>query len=144
MIFNGTTQLYRGWEEFKSKGADLSSDIFKCLLVNQDYVPDLVNHSLVSDITNELASQNGYSRQTLSGVSYSFSSGAYRFLAGNIIFAANGGSLIARRYVIFNDTISALVCTGLLNSANEDVVITDGNDLTITIPTTGLFSVTEG
>jgi hypothetical protein len=143
MIFSGTTQLYRGWEGFKSKDVNLDSDTIKCLLVTHDYVPDLVNHSLVSDITNELASQNGYSRQSLNSVSYIYSSGAYRFLSNNIVFTAIGGSLIARRYVIFNDTTLALVCTGLLNSADLDVVVTDGNDLTISIPTTGLFSVTE-
>ena len=142
--YTGATSIYNYWAEYIAKAADLAADTFKCLLTTSAYTPNLSTHSVLADITNEV-SGNGYARQTLAGVSFSQSGGSAKFLCDPIVFTASGGSITARRAIIYDDSVASpvkpLICAILLNNADVDVVTTNGNTLTVQIPGTGLFTL---
>lgn len=138
--YTGTTQIYDSWLAAIAKGSNIALDTVKVALVTSAYTPNLATHDQISDITNE-CSGNGYARQTLANVSFNVSGGVAKFLADSFAFTASGGSIVARRYVIWNDTTGDLICTGLIDSGNNDVTITDGNALTVNVPAGGLFTL---
>jgi len=142
--YTGTNQVFNKWLEKLAKTVDLASDVFKCLLTTSAYTPNFTTHDELADVTNEL-SGSGYVRQTLASISFVESSGVAKFTCDPIVFTATGGSLTARRFVIFDDTVAGdpLICCGLINNADTDVVITDGNTLTLQIPVGGLFSLSS-
>lgn len=126
---------------------DLGAGTFKMALVTSTYTPDLDTHQFLSSLTNEL-SGNGYARSTLnvsSGVYVAKGTNKTRFLTTNGVFTASGGSLVARRAIIFKDTgnaaTSPLICSVLLNDAagGTDVTATDGGSITVTPDATNGF-----
>jgi len=143
-IFTGTIQFYHSWKEQIGKTANLGSDTFKILLTTSLYVPDLANHSVLADITNEV-SGNGYARQTLGSVIFNQSGGVAKFDFADPVFTASGGNIVSRRWIIFDDTVASpvkpLVCVGLLDSADQDVTVFDGNTLTFNVNAAGLFTL---
>ncbi len=138
--FNGTTLIFDSWKEKIAKSVDVSTDLFKMILCGVGYTPDLASDQILADVTSEV-SGNGYARQTLQGVSFNLSGGEAKFVSDPIVFSAVGGSITARRWVLFDESAASdpLVCCGLLDSSGSDVVITDGNTLTISLPASGLF-----
>lgn len=140
--YTGTNQVYRQWAEKLAKAANLATDTFKCLLVTSSYTPDFTNHDELADITNEVTG-SGYARQTLTNVTFVESGGTAKFVCDNIVFTASGGAITARRFVVYNDTVSGkpLVCSGLINNTDANVVVSDGNTLTLQIPAAGLFAI---
>lgn len=53
--------IYNSFHEDLAKGAvDMDTDTFKMLLVTSSYTPDKDAHERADDITNEVASGNGY------------------------------------------------------------------------------------
>lgn len=138
--YDGTTSVFNAWKEQVAKGSNIELDTIKALLTTNSYVPDLVNHADIADITGE-CSGNGYARQTLTNVVFDFSGSTAKFTADSIVFTASGGSIVCRRYVVWNDTTGDLIVTGLLNSNDADLTILDGNALTINLPAAGLFSI---
>lgn len=140
--YTGTNAVFNKWLENMAKAANLASDTFKCLLVTSSYTPDLAAHDELADITNEV-SGSGYARQTLANVAFTESGGSVKFTCDPIVFTASGGSIVARRFVVYDDTPTGdpLICVGLINNADTDVTVTDGNTLTLTIPAGGLFSI---
>jgi len=140
-VTTGTIQFYNSFKERMVEDMNLGSDTFIIGLVSSSYTFS-ASHSTLSDITNEL-SGNGYSRQTLGSVTSSQSGGTYTFDFANPSWTAASGNIVARRYFIFNDTLSGdpLVCSGLLNNADADVTTTDGNTLTFQVNASGLFTL---
>jgi hypothetical protein len=137
----GTIQFYNSFKERMVEDMNLGSDTFIIGLVTSSYTFSAA-HTQLSDITNEV-SGNGYARQTLGSVTSSQSGGTYTFDFANPVFTASGGSITARRYFIFNNTLSGdpLVCSGLLNNADADVETTNGNTLTFQVNASGLFTL---
>lgn len=137
--FTATLEFYNSFLLRSLTDMNLSTDTFQVGLVTSSYTPDASNHSVLADITNEL-SGNGYARQTFTGLSISQSSGIVTWDFNDVVFTATGGSLVARRFFVFNSTLSGspLVGFGLLNSANLDVTTTAGNTLTLQINALGL------
>ena len=139
--YNSTLQFYNQFGLNVGSGAHaLPSNTYKVLLVSSSYTPDLEAHTDLSDITNEL-SGSGYSRQTLTGVTWTRTGATAKLDFNNPQFSASGGTLTARRYVVFDDTANLLMATGLINDADVDVAITDGNQLTINVAAGGFFTL---
>lgn len=124
------------------EGANLGSDSFVMGLTTSSYTPSASGHSLLADITNEV-SGSGYSRQTLGSVTSSQSGGTYTFDFANPSWTASGGSIVARYWFIFDDTLASdpLVAYGLLDNTPGDVTTTDGNTLTFQVNASGLFTI---
>lgn len=146
MAANGLT-LYNSFFEYLGDGTiDLDADTFAVLLTTSTYTP-AATHSQISDITNEV-SGNGYSRQTLGSVTWTQSGGTATFDAADTVFTASGGSIVARYYVLFDDTVTspvtdALIGYGLLDNTPADITITDGNTGTLQWNASGLFTSTQ-
>lgn len=140
--YTGTTVLYHSWKEYMVEGANLGSDSFVMGLTTSSYTPSASGHSLLADITNEV-SGSGYSRQTLGSVTSSQSGGTYTFDFANPSWTASGGSIVARYWFIFDDTLASdpLVAYGLLDNTPGDVTTTDGNTLTFQVNASGLFTI---
>jgi len=138
---DSTLVFYNSFKERLGSDMNLKTDTFKMLLTSSSYSPS-ASHSIITDITNEL-SGNGYSRQTLGSVTYVQASGTATFDFSNVEFTAVGGSITARYFVIYNDTLTndPLIAYGLLDDTPADVVATDGNKIELVVDASGLFTV---
>jgi hypothetical protein len=100
----------------------------------------------LSDITNQVATNFGYTQDTKAvTITTANSSGTITVdETTNPVWTASGGSITARFAVIWDDDhandIPVFVC--LLDTAPADVTATDGNTFTITMPATGLVTLT--
>jgi hypothetical protein len=143
-VYTGSITFYNSWKANMLHAANLSSDTFKMLLTTSTYSPSASSHSVLADVTNEV-SGNGYARQTLGSVTSSQTSGTYTFDFADPVFTASGGSIVARYWVIYDDTVSSpskpLVAYGLIDSTPADVTTTDGNTLTFNVNASGLFTI---
>jgi hypothetical protein len=141
--YTGTANIYNSWIEYMAEAANTASDTFKMLLTTSSYTPNQATHTLLSDVTNEV-SGNGYARQTLT-VTSTLSTNVLTFDFSDPVFTATGGSIVARYWVIFDDTIAndPLVAYGLIDQTPADVTTTDGNTLTFNVNASGLFTVTR-
>lgn len=141
-VTTGTFVLYESWLDYMVEGANMGSDVFKLLLTTSSYTPVAGTHSTISDITNEL-SGNGYAQQTLANQASGESGGTYTFDADDCVYTASGGSLVARYWVLYDDTLAGdpLVCYGLLDVTPADVTATDGNDITVEWNASGIFTI---
>lgn len=137
-----TWNFYNTFKLYFGTVMNMATDAFKVLLTTSSYTPS-ASHSILTDITNEL-SGNGYARQPLSSVLFTQTSGTATFTSAPFLFTAAGGTLTARYFVIYNDTVSSpvkpLVAYGLLDNTPADVVATDGNSITYTPNASGLFT----
>lgn len=142
--YTGTANVYNSWIERMVEGANLGTDTFKMLLTTSSYTPNQATHDELADITNEV-SGNGYARATLGSVTSNLSSNVLTFDFADPVFTASGGSIVARYWVIFDDTMTndPLVAYGLIDSTPADVTTTDGNTLTIQVNASGLFTITR-
>jgi hypothetical protein len=129
-----------------AKDINLSTDSFQVGLLSSSYVPDNANDAVLADITNEI-SGNGYARQTVSNVSLTLNAGVVTFDFDDVVFTASGGSIQARWFFVFDNTVTTpnkpLVGYGLLNDNVLDVVVTPGNELTLEINTSGFLNISE-
>lgn len=91
-------------------------------------------------VTNEHANANGY---TTGGVAITFSlSGTTTVTVDSTdaTWTASGGSIVARFAVIY-EVGGDVVCYCLLDSTPADVTVTDGNQLTVAIHASGVFTL---
>jgi hypothetical protein len=100
----------------------------------------------LSDITNQLATLNGYTQNDKAVTITTTNVGGTITIdeTTNPTWTASGGSITARFAVIYDDThandMPCFVC--LLDTAPADVTATNGNTLTININASGLVTVT--
>ena len=77
------------------KLSDMSGATIKLLLTTSTYVPDtsVTGNSVLADVTNELASANGYTTggATLASPTITSITGGYKFSTGNASWTASGG-----------------------------------------------------
>ena len=143
-VYTGTINFYYSWLDNLVEIVRNDTDTFKVLLTTSSYTPSQSTHTVLADIANEL-SGNGYARQTLGSVSSSQSAGTYTFDFADPVFTASGGSLVARYWAIFDDTVGTptkpLVCYGLIDSTPANVTVTDGNTLTFNVNAAGLYTI---
>ena len=135
----GSLTFYDQVSELIGDGTiDLDNDTFECLLTTSSHTP-AASDSAIADIDNEV-SGNGYSRQTLTSVTWNRSGDTTTFDAADPVFTASGGSIVARRYHIRSTTADRLICYGFLDNTPADVTATDGNTLTVQLNASGLFT----
>jgi len=97
--------------------------------------------TLYSGVTNEHANANGY---TTGGVSVAVSfSGTTTIIVDceDGVWTASGGSIIARFACIYQVDGNVL-CYCLLDSTPADVTTADGQQLTVEISASGIFTIT--
>lgn len=143
-VYTGSILIYHSWDEYLATGANASSDTFKIGLSTSSYTPSQSAHTVLADITNEV-SGNGYARQTLGSVTWTRSGATATFDFADPVFTASGGSIVARYWWIFNDTVSSptkpLVAYGFVDATPADVTTTDGNTLTFNVNASGLYTL---
>ena len=102
----------------------------------------------LSDITNQVATNFGYTQNTKAvTITTANSSGTITFdETTNPVWTASGGAITARFAVIYDDThandMPIAVC--LLDTAPADVTATDGNTFTVTMNASGIFTLSGG
>lgn len=140
----GTLNWYDNGKLNLLKSVNLASDTLKVFLTTSSYAPNAETHATISDITNEVTG-SGYARQTLTGVSLTVSAGLVTLDFTNPVFTASGGSIVARYWGLFDDTVTSpadpLLCYGLLDASNLDVTIASGESFTLAVNPLGLFNL---
>ena len=124
---------------------DLDTHTFKIALFTSSSDANTLTETVYSGLTNEVANANGYTTggNTLSGVTWTQTSGTATFDATDTTWTASGGSITARYAVIYDDTAATkpLVCVCLLDTTPADVTATAGNTLTIQFNASGIFTL---
>ena len=142
----GSNVMFNSWVEYMAEAANTSSDSFIIGLTTSSWTPNQATMTVLADVTNEV-SGSGYSRQTLASVTSTLSGAVLTFDAADPVFTASGGSIVARYWFIFDDTVAGdpLVNYGLLDTTagGTNVTTTAGNTLTFNINASGLFTVTR-
>jgi len=146
MAAPGKWKLYNTAKEKIGQGLiDLDGHTFKMALFTSSSNCNTLTHDELADLTNEVANGSGYTTGgvTLSGVTWTNSSGTITFDCVDAEWIASGGDITARFAVIYDDTASGdpLLCVCLLDTAPADVTATSGNALTIIINASGVFTL---
>jgi hypothetical protein len=124
---------------------DFDGHSFKINLYLSTSNANTLTHDQLSDLTNQVATNFGYTQNTKAvTITTANSSGTITIdETTNPVWTASGGSITARFAVIYDDThaddIPVFVC--LLDTAPADVTATDGNTFTITMNASGLVQL---
>jgi hypothetical protein len=146
-----TATMFNHAKYLAATGAlDLSTGDIKMMLVASGYTPDFDVHDYKDDVTNELATANGYTQGgatlTYSGVTRvgkNASTDKTEFKSERVEFIANGGQLGPRRAILYKDTgvasTSPLLVSILLDdtAGGTDVTVNDQGKLVINCPAAG-------
>lgn len=135
----GNWQSYDTFKQYITDGTiDFNSNTLKLALVSSSYTFSL-SHSIYTDLTNELATAIGYTAGgfTVTSAVASPSSNAVILSIGTASWNVSGGTLTARRAVLYvsttvNTIVKPLIGSFLLDGTPADVSVTTGNTLTIT------------
>lgn len=136
------------------KLSDLTGATIKLLLTSSAYTPNTTEtgHTVLADITNELANGNGYTTggATLTSPTITAITGGFKFSTANASWTASGAGIPAWRYgVIYVSGAFWGITSPLLgyftgDSAPADVPLTaSGNTLQINCPANGWFTDTR-
>jgi len=151
-VASGKWKMYDDAKKNIANGLmDLDSDaFFIALFLSTSNCNTLsIGTGLLADLTNQVATGNGYTQATGGGTGKSVTITVAE-AAGvttidettNPVWTASGGSITARFAVIFSDTPTGdpLLCVCLLDTTPADVIATDGNTLTITQNASGILT----
>jgi hypothetical protein len=138
---SGPFQFYQTAREYIGNGTiNLGSHTFKAALYLSTSNAGTLTNATLSQLTNQHANANGYTTGgvTLSGVTWIRTGSTVAFDSNDAVWTASGGSIIARRLVIYRDgtvngVANALLVTCLLDNAPADVTATAGNQLIVQI-----------
>lgn len=138
--------FYNNWKAAINDAA-LRAATVKVTLHNSTYT-FAATHSVYADLTNELATANGYTNggQSLASITWGQTSGTATFDAADTVWTASGGSIVARRAVLrvvgtINSQVDPLIASILLDTTPADVTTTTGNTLTFVWNASGIFSL---
>jgi len=126
---------------------------WKLALLTSTYTPSAGDsgHEVYGDLTNELATANGYTAGgiALTSVALTMASGVVKFTSAPAVWTASGGSIPAWRYgVIYQDTTVNSKVKPLLgyfigdNTPADIPATTSGNTLTFTPNAAGILTAT--
>ena len=148
------------WKEYDKAGInkfngvlDLNSTTnwYCALFQSTSNCDTLTSHEILGDLTNEVANGNGYTTggQALTNVVLSRSGNVTKLTADSPVWAASGGSIVARFAVIYKNAtvggkVKPLFVVSLLDLTPADLIATTGNNLNITIPVGGIWTNTTG
>jgi len=142
--------FYNMFKEYMGDGTiDLDTSVFKMALYTSASNAATVTNSTRTQLTNEVASANGYALGGKSVTAITWAAGASagerRFDATANIWSASGGSISAVKYaVVYQSGASAGVQYLVVYSqlSTSEFSITTGNTLTITPnATNGIFEL---
>lgn len=148
----GSFTLYDSAAKIGLGGMDLTSATVVVTLHSSTYTPNQVTHTARADLTNQLATANGYTQdsKTIASPVLTAITNGYKFSSANPSWTASGGSIPAWRYAVFSITgtvegiTNPLIGYFLGDSTPADVpATTDTNTLTLTCPANGWFDLTR-
>lgn len=129
-------------------GLLVATNTFKVALVTSSYT-FAATHTVYADLTNELATANGYTAggAALGSVTLAQATSTVTFDAADTVWTASGGSIVARRAVIYvaatiNSIVKPLIASILLDTTPADVTTTTGNTLTLQYNASGIITIT--
>jgi len=149
----GSFQFYNTFREYMADGTiDLDTDTFNITLHTVTYgaldTTHLDAHSVYADLTNELATANGYDvlGQALTGVTWARVGALMTFDCIDPLWNIITADVVARYFIIrkvgtANAIVDPLVGIGYLDNTPLDVTTTPGNLLTVAINASGLFTL---
>jgi hypothetical protein len=146
----GKVKLYEKAKGNIANGTiDLDSDTFKAILLSSASNANTLSGSeVLADLTNELATANGYTNggQTLTSVTWTQSGGTWTFTSAAPVWTASGAGITARLFAVYanvtrNGKVNPLVGVVLMDIAPADVTATAGNTFTVTPNASGLFTL---
>jgi hypothetical protein len=152
-VTSGSFKFYNSFREYALDGTiDLDNDTFKVTLHTSTYgaldTTHIGDHTVYADLTNELATANGYTNGglALTGVTWVRTGATVAFDSDDPVWTITGSSITARYYVIrkvgtANGIIDPLVAVGYLDSTPVDVTVAAGSDLTILVDAAGWFTL---
>lgn len=126
---------------------DAGAGVFKCALIGSGYTADQTDTDFSADIQgNEIAGSYGYTTggAALTNVTWANTSGTTKWDADDVVWSASGGSITARFAVIYHVSSDIPICLCVLDNTPADVTATDGNDLTVEMNASGIFTVSGG
>ena len=143
--YTATGAFFDSWQKRIAEEVNISSDTFKMLLLNSGYTPNVDTQDELADIVASEISGSGYARQTLGSVTWNEAAGTSVFDFSDVVFSASGGSIVARYWAIYDDTVAGdpLVAYGLLSDSGSDVTTSSGNDLTFHVNAAGFFQLSK-
>ena len=121
---------------------NLLTDVVKVTLHTSAYVPS-ASHTQRSNLTNELATANGYTNGgvTLANKTLAVNAGVLKFDADDITLTAVGGQIGPARYAaIWDDTVTNDLLIGWIDFG-EDKTAGDGTDFKIIWNAAGIFTL---
>jgi|SRR5450830_116317 len=127
------------------------ANTFKITLHTSSFTPAPSTMEVYADLTNELATANGYTNGglALTSVALTQTSGVVKFTSAAAVWTAAGGSIPAWRYGVvravgtLNGKVDPIVGYFLGDSMPADVpATTTGNTLTVTPNASGIMSAT--
>jgi hypothetical protein len=142
--------LYNTFKEYLGDGTfDMNTNSFVVQLHTSTYTPALT-HSVLADLTNEVANGNGYTTGgfALTTPTFTQTSGTAAWKTGNNPSWTGATAGFVARYAIFrangtlNARVSPLIGYMILDSTPADVSIAVGNTVTISMHTNGWFTLT--
>lgn len=126
---------------------NFATGAFKVALLANAYTPDLAAHTVYADLTNELATANGYTAggAALANTTWTESGHTTTFDADDLTVSAAGGTIgpFRKAAIYLNATVNAhvkpLVGYCVLDAA--DISISDGNSFIIQWNVAGLLTL---
>ncbi len=142
----GKWKLYNTAKEKIGQGLiDLDGHTFKMALFQGSSNCDTLTHDELADLTNQVANGNGYTTGgvTLTGVTWTNSSGVITFDCSNVSWTASGAGFSCRYAVIYDDTVSGdpLLAVCLLDTTPADITVPALNAIDIDINASGVFTL---
>ncbi len=125
------------------KAIDLDSDTFTAALCTSSYTPDRATHTVIGDLTNELAGGD-YARVNLTSPTKTLTGTALKWTSSTISFG-NPVTLTAKYLVIFDNTHASDVLIGYvdLNTGGGSASSTTGPFSVAPDGTLGWFTIDE-
>lgn len=126
-----------------------SANTFKWTLHTSSYTPDVTAHEVYADLTNELATGNGYTNGglTLANDAITLSGSTVTFTGDPATWTASGGSIPAFRYAAlravgtFGGKVDPLIGYFVGDATPADVpATTSGNTVKITPNASGIVT----
>ena len=135
-------------DQVMAEGHSMSGDNVQCALMYSSYTPATSTDTTFDVIdANEHATTHGYTAGGLSvPCTVATTAGVLTLDSGtNPVWTASGGTISVRHAVLYNGTTTTnnLIAYSLLDNSPADVSATDGNTLTVTHSSAGIFTVTR-